>query len=55
MGIVTINIYKGKDMSGTPIPLAAGKKWITAKGYSYVCFANTSQTDEAVFAILPKQ
>ena len=53
-GTETINIYKGKDMSGTPIPLSTGKKWIAAKGYSYVCFANTSQTNTATFAILPK-
>lgn len=54
-GTEAINIYKGKDMSVTPIALASGKKWITEIGFSFVCFANASQTNEAIFSILPKK
>ncbi len=53
-GTEAINIYKGKDMSGTPTSLAAGKKWIVTKGFSTASFGNNSLTNDAEFTILPK-
>ena len=54
-GTETINIYKGADMSGTPMALAPGKKWMTIKGYSIVCIQNPSNTNGSTFTILPKE
>lgn len=53
-GTEGINIYKGKTVSGTPIHVPAGGKWLTTKGYSIVCIANASTTNDALFSILPK-
>ena len=53
-GTVALNLYKGKTISGIPIVIAPGAKWITIKGYSIVCMSNTSSTQGAQFSILPK-
>jgi hypothetical protein len=53
-GTEGINIYKGKTVSGTPVLIPAGGKWLTTKGYSIVCIENTSTINDALFSILPK-
>ena len=44
-GTVPINIYKGKTINGTPIPLGVGKKWIVVKGYGILSLENPSDTE----------
>ena len=52
-GTEPINIYKGKTITGTPIVLAAGAKWIVIAGYSILSIENTSATIFAKLSILP--
>ena len=53
-GEEAINVYKGKTISGTPVAVDAGKKWVVAAGFSIACIQNPSLTNGATYDVLPK-
>ncbi len=53
IGTETLWIYKGKIVSGAPIVLLPGAKFIIPKGYSSFCVTNTSAVNSAKLQVVP--